>query len=325
MMLNSKALALLTIPIAMLSANPMQAIPERPEPDLLFLENATMKIGVDRSMGASITWLSWETHPENIINIHDPGRLLQQSYYAGESLDRRADGQHEAWSPWPWNPIQGGGVMSWARVTRFEKLQDRQLITETVPKLWDMPDEEAEAIMFQSTEFEPDMPNVVRVRNRFVSNRQENDRWGAAVARHQELPACYYTSAFHNFESYLGNGEWLREHQAPGPPWGQAKPPLNVMACFNDEDQGVAVFSPVADQPWNFGPHEPHTPSAGPTDPPCVHLAPISTVALGPQSTLEYRYWLVVGSKAEITKQIDILLTKYPDEKIILGENTSDP
>ncbi len=67
------------------------AIPERPEPEMLILENEAMKIGIDRSMGASFTWLSWQAHPENIINIHDPGRLIQQSYYAGEKLDRHRD------------------------------------------------------------------------------------------------------------------------------------------------------------------------------------------------------------------------------------------
>lgn len=310
---------LLTLAGAMILAATLQANPERPKPDLLFIENPAMKVGIDRSMGASITWLSWKAHPGNIINIHDPGRLLQQSYYAGKSLDRLADGQHKAWTPWSWNPIQGGGVMSWARVTRFEKIEDRALTAETIPKLWDMPDEEAEAVMFQATEFEPDMPNVVRVHNRLVCKRQQGDRWGAAVPRHQELPACYFTSAFRHFVSYLGDGKWRPEEQPPGPPWGKATPPLKVMACFNDDDQGVAIYSPVADQHWNFGPHRPHTPSAKPEDGPCVHLAPIATVPLGPQSTLEYRYWMVVGTKAEITRQIDALLKKFPVEKLSLS------
>lgn len=317
---HSPIAKLLTLAAALLLAAALQAKPERPKPDILFIENATMKIGIDRSMGASITWLSWKAQPGNIINIHDPGRLLQQSYYAGKSLDRKADGQHKAWSPWTWNPIQGGGVMSWARVTRFEKIQNNKLIAETVPKLWDMPDEEAEAVMFQSTEFEPDMPNVVCVRNRLVCTRKDDDRWGEAVPRHQELPACYFTSAFRHFDSYLGDGKWRRESQPPGPPWGTATPPLNVMACFNDKDQGVAIFSPVANQHWNFGPHRPHTPSAKPEDGPCVHLAPIATVPLGPKSTLEYRYWMVVGTKAEITKQIDSLRGKYPAEKLSLSD-----
>ena len=40
--------------------------------------------------GGSITWLSWPAYPENMINYSDPGRLIQQSYYAGARLDRRA-------------------------------------------------------------------------------------------------------------------------------------------------------------------------------------------------------------------------------------------
>jgi hypothetical protein len=294
------------------------ANPARPKPELLFLENPSMKIGIDRAMGASITWLSWKSQPGNIINIHDPGRLIQQSYYAGKTLDRQADGQHKAWSPWTWNPIQGGGVGSWARVTRFEKVENQMLVSETIPKLWDMPDEEAEAIMFQSTEFEPDMPNVVRVRNRLVCKRKEGDRWGPAVPRHQELPACYFTSAFRHVETYLGNGEWKREHQPPGPPWGKAEPPLRAMACFNDAGQGVAVFSPAADKHWNFGPHRTYTPDAKPTDGPCMHLAPIGTVSLGPTTTLDFRYWMIVGDKAAITRQLDALMRKYPDEKILM-------
>jgi hypothetical protein len=311
---------LIILACATLLATPLPAKPERPKTDLLFIENDSMKIGIDRSMGASITWLSWKDHPKNIINIHDPGRLLQQSYYAGKSLDRMKDGQSKSWSPWTWNPIQGGGIMSWARVTRFEKRDDRRLFAETIPKLWDMPDEEADAVMLQSTEFEPDLLGTVRVWNRLICKRKNGDRWGDPIPRHQELPACYFTSEFRHIESYLGGDKWRREHQPPGPPWGKVTPPLNVMACFNDRDQGVAILSPVADQHWNFGPHGPYKPNASPTDGPCIHLAPIAKVPLGPKSILEYRYWMVVGSKAHVTKTINVLLSKYQKEKISLSE-----
>ncbi len=296
----------------------VHAIPGRPEPEMLFLEDETMKIGIDRSMGASITWLSWREHPDNVVNIHDPGRLIQQSYYAGQLVDRRTDGQHEAWSPWSWNPIQGGGVKSWARVTRFGKTDDGRLVSETVPKLWDMPDEEAAALMAQSTGFEPGVSGVVRVRNRLVSKREPGDRWGGARPRHQELPALYFISAFRHFESYLGDGEWRREKQPPGPPWGRAEPPHNVMGCFNDDGQGIAVFSPAADTHWNFGPHRPYRPDAGPEDGPCVHLAPLATVSLEPEATLGYRYWMVVGTREEVARRIDVLLERYGDERLIL-------
>ena len=302
-------------PLAHLSAKP-----ERPEPDILFLENEVTKVGIDRSMGASITWLSWEGSPGNAINIHDPGRLLQQSYYAGKTLDRQAEGQPKAWSPWSWNPIQGGGVNSWARVTDFRKISASRLYSETVPKLWDMPDEEAEAEMVQDTEFVRGMDNVVMVRNRLTCKREKGDKWGDAVPRHQELPACYFTSRFRNAEMYLGGGKWEAVKQPPGPPWGKAKPPLNVMGCFADDGQGIVVFSPASDVHWNFGPHGKYDPKSKPTDGPCMHLAPIGMAKLGPQSILEYTYWIIVGDKSEIEPRLETLLAKRKDEKLKLTD-----
>ncbi len=294
--------------------------------DLLLLDNGTVKIGINRAMGASITWLSWSAYPKNMINSVDPGRLIQQSYYAGRSLDRQVDGQHKAWSPWSWNPIQGGGVGSWARVTEFKRLDDHTLYSETIPKLWDMPDEEAAALMRQWTAFEPAMPDVVVVRCELICARALDDRWGPARLSDQEVPACYFTRNFSTFKNYLGNGQWRTETQPPGPPWGKAEPPLKAMACFAANGQGVAVFSPTATRAWNFGPHgggNSDDPAAGP----CVHVAPIDRVNLGPQSTYRYRYWLVVGTEAQIAARLDLLWQKYSTERAELTNpaNSADP
>lgn len=284
--------------------------------DVEAIDNGTVRIGVDREKGAAITWLSWRGSPRNAVNIADPGRLIQQSYYAGKSLDRKPDGQHEAWSPWTWNPIQGGGVGSWARVTKLEKTAGR-IASETIPKLWDMPGEEAAAVMRQWTSFEPGMPNVVVVRCEFESRRTENDRWGPAAPRHQELPACYFTRSFSSIKSYLGDGTWREESQPPGPPWGRADPPRKAMACFDAAGQGIAIFSPASTGPWNFGPHgqgDSPDPSAGP----CVHVAPIETVALGPHAALRYRYWLVVGDATAIGRRLDVLWNRFSTERLSL-------
>ncbi len=282
--------------------------------DLLLLDNKTVKIGINRPMGASITWLSWQDYPKNMVNSSDPGRLIQQSYYAGKRLDRKVDGQSKSWSPWTWNPIQGGGVSSWARVNVFKRLDDHTLYAETVPKLWDMPNEEAAALMRQWTRFETDMPNGVVVRCELVCQRSENDRWGPAVLRPQEVPACYFTRNFNKVKSYVGNGQWRVETQPPGPPWGKAYPPRKAMALFNAEGQGVAVFSPIATQHWNFGPHA-HGLSDDSAAGPCMHVAPIDRVHLGPQSTFRYRYWLVVGDEATLAKSLDALWEKYSEER----------
>ncbi len=294
------------------------APPKRPAPEIKTIDNGTVKIGMDKSMGASVTWLSWKNHPENTINIHDPGRLLQQSYYAGKMVERIKDGQSKHWSPWSWNPIQGGGVSSWARVNRFDKTGEERLFAETIPKLWDMADEEAAAVMYQRCDFENGMPNVVVVRNKFISKREKDDIWGnEAVPRHQELPACYFTRQFDDFQIYEGKGNWKKVTQQAGPPWGKVTPELNAMACFNDKGQGIGIFCPVADQHWNFGPVG-NNKKSGPTDPHCVHLAPLATIKLGPETELEYRYWIICGSKEEVAKAFDRLILRYKNEKLTL-------
>lgn len=286
--------------------------------DLLIADNGTVRVGIDRSKGASITWLSWTGYPQNIVNLADPGRLIQQSYYAGLRLDRRTEGQSKAWSPWSWNPIQGGGVGSWARVTEFKRLDGHTLYGETIPKLWDMPNEEAAAVMRQWTGFEPEMSDVVVVRCELVCQRERDDRWGPARLSPQEVPACYFTRNFNVIKSYLGDRQWRVETQPPGPPWGKSDPPLKAMACFNANGQGVAIFSPTATQPWNFGPHgsgASDDPSAGP----CIHVAPIDRINLGPKSEFRYRYWLAVGTEANLAARLDSLSKKHSAEKAELN------
>jgi hypothetical protein len=288
------------------------------------LENGTIRVGIDRQKGGAITWLSWKDYPQNAVNHHDPGRLIQQSYYAGKSLDRTAEGQSKAWSPWTWNPIQGGGVASWARVTELKRLDGPQLYCETIPKLWDMPNAEAQALMRQWTGFESNLTGMVVVRSEFISQREPNDRWGAAVLRPQEVPACYFTRNFSVVKSYLGGGKWREETQPPGPPWGTATPPRKAMALFNPQGQGIAVFSPAATQPWNFGPHaggSSDDPAAGP----CMHVAPIDRASLGPKSVYRYRYWLIVGTEAQLAARLDARWGKYSAESALLSEGAGAP
>jgi hypothetical protein len=290
----------------------------RGKEDLLLTGNGTVTVGIHRAKGAAITWLSWTGYPKNTVNSSDPGRLIQQSYYAGKHLDRQADGQSKSWSPWSWNPIQGGGVASWARVIEFKRLDNNTLYAETVPKLWDMPDEEAAALMRQWTGFEPAMPNVVVVRCELVSKRLDDDRWGPATLSPQEIPACYFTRNFSVVKSYLGDGKWRAESQPPGPPWGKAQPPRKAMALFASNGQGIAVFSPAATQPWNFGPHgggASDDPAAGP----CMHMAPIDRVNLGPKSTYRYRYWLLVGREPQLAACLDRLWKEHSAERAELA------
>jgi hypothetical protein len=314
----AKTSAALSLVWALCLAAPVSARqPQAARDQVVKITNGVVTVGVDRAKGGSITWLAWKGQPRNAVNIADPGRLIQQSYYAGASLDRREDGQHKAWSPWAWNPIQGGGVGSWARVTRLARTKDNRLESETIPKLWDMPDEEAEAVMRQRTGFEPGMRSVIVVECEFESRRTPGDRWGGPKPLHQELPACYFTRAFEHVRSYVGEKQWRDEQQPPGPPWGRADPPRKAMACFNAAGEGIAVFCPASTSRWNFGPHGGGL-STKPDDGPCMHVAPIATVPLGPESSFRFRYWLVVGSTDSVAHDLDALWEKYRDDPFVL-------
>jgi arylsulfatase A-like enzyme len=285
----------------------------------LSIGDGKIKVGIDRDKGGAISWLSSSGYPKNMVNIADPGRLIQQSYYAGQRIDRTADGQRKSWSPWAWNPVQGGGVGAaggsgtWAVATKFERRAET-LYSETVPKLWDMVDEDADALMRQWTALQPQMTGVVVVQCEIETARKPNDRWATALNNPQEIPACYFTRNFSDIRSYLGNGKWKQEIHSPGPPWGKTTPPMKAMALFERGGQGVAIFSPAAKSHWNFGPHaggQSSDPAAGP----CMHIAPIDRAALKHRSTYRYRYWLVVGSEPEIAERLDSLRKLAWNEK----------
>jgi len=273
------------------------------------IDNGTVTVRIDPEKGGAVVWLSWRGHPGNAVNVHDPGRLIQQSYYAGRAVDRRPEGQHAAWSPWPWNPIQAGGVASWARMTRLERMPDGGLVGETAPKLWDMPDEEAAAVIRQVTRLEEGFDNVVGLEGEIECRRHDGDHWGPPVALHQELPACYLTRSFGTVKTYRGDGRWQEEQIPAGAPWGKVKPPRFTLACFDAAGQGVAVLSPTATEAWNVGPHGEGASDDSSADP-CMHVAPIVTASLGPRSVFRFHAWLVVGDERAIATAVDRLAAR---------------
>ncbi|MFT6861991.1 MAG: hypothetical protein ACJAVK_000545 [Akkermansiaceae bacterium] len=186
----------------------------------------------------------------------------------------------------------------------------RALDQKNILKLWDMPDEEASALMKQWTTFEEGFQNVIVVKNEIICRRKPGDAWGPANKSPQEVPALYFTRNFNTFKSHLGDAQWRLKKQPPGPPWGRTTSPKHAMACFEKSGQGIAIFSPSAVS-WNFGPHRSGT-SSDHAAAPCCHIAPVARVNLGPQSTLSYRYWLIIG-----TEKKNLPYSRSPLEKIL--------
>ena len=67
-----------------------------------FLDNGTIRVGVDKSRGACIGFFGETGTERNVLNHYDHGRFIQQSYYGDP------DGSDWNGKPWRYNPIQGG-------------------------------------------------------------------------------------------------------------------------------------------------------------------------------------------------------------------------
>src|SRR4051812_7757792 len=84
---------------------------ERPRPDsserMSHLDNGIIRVGVDLDRGGSIGFLAAVKKGGNVVNVHDLGRWIGQSYYAGPKSFGKA---HPAWKDWPWNPVSAGDV-----------------------------------------------------------------------------------------------------------------------------------------------------------------------------------------------------------------------
>ena len=68
----------------------------------------SIRLKQDLTRGGAICYISLSNEDRNLVNICDEGRYIQQSYYAGRSVNRQDEGQCATWSPWSWNPIQVG-------------------------------------------------------------------------------------------------------------------------------------------------------------------------------------------------------------------------
>ncbi len=271
------------------------------------LNNDTLHLKLDLTRGGAINYISKSGTTRNLVNIHDEGRYIQQSYYAGQTLNRIADGQNPAWSPWSWNPIQVGDSYNNRAEILEQSVDGNTLYVKCIPMLWDMNNEPAEAEMEQWTTL---MGNVVKVHNKLTCHRTDNI-WDEGKANHQELPAVYPISALKNLFSYFGNSPFTGApldnpvvvHLEDGF-WGRYQNDMvteNWMAFVDDNHWGMGVYTPISN---NFLAGMAGQPGFEASDGSTSYIAPVKTETLNKNSVYEYDYWLVIGTLDQIRSEI---------------------
>ncbi|MCK5861662.1 MAG: hypothetical protein KAH38_04200 [Candidatus Hydrogenedentes bacterium] len=262
----------------------------------LSLDNGVIHIGVETDeYGGAISYLSLSGETRNLINNHDRGRQIQQSYYAGQGLDRTAEGQHPSWSPWTWNPIQVGDAYENSSQVMEANKQGNEIYVKTQPLLWDMNNELAEC--YFETWITLDK-STAHVHNKITIFRTD-DLWTTVANRHQEMPALYSIADLHRIFAYEGNDPFtkaaLREITGSQPPswehWGQSLPTEKWAALVDNTLWGIGVYNGDADL---FAGGLNGMPGGGEFDAFAGYITPIGIEALDKDTILEYEYDIIV-------------------------------
>jgi len=268
-------------------------------------DNGTLTLKLDLTRGGAISWLSLSGSSRSVVNIADEGRYIQQSYYAGKSLDRKAEGQAPRWSPWSWNPIQvGDAFRNRAQIIDFKKTGN-ELYVKCIPMQWDMNNKPAEAEMEQWTTLNG---NVLEVRNRLTCHRTDNI-YGDSILCDQELPAVYPVSALQNLYSYQGTAPFTGAPAIRLPVknlssgfWGIYEDlPENWMAFTDDTGWGMAVYNPLCKK---FLAGMSGVPGKEAADGSTSYIAPVKKEVLYKNSVYEYRYYILIGKLEEMRGKI---------------------
>jgi List-Bact-rpt repeat protein len=267
------------------------------------LNNGVIKVGIDATnMGGAITYLSEATSPTNLINIYDRGRAVQQSYYAGAAVDRRAEGQFSpTYSPWPWNPITAGDVYRDSATVIASQITSTTMYVMTRPLLWDMPLEQCECVFETWIALEG---RRVRVHNKLTTTRTDN-RWNV-LSRDQELPAVYPIANLPQVVSYTGSQPFTGEPTSDIPEdttsfWSAWTTLESWGACANASGFGVGVYTPGRTR---FIGGLAGSPSGNSRSSSTCYLSPLEVAPLDKTSTYEYDYWLTVGTIDQIRQEV---------------------
>ena len=268
-----------------------------------FLDNGTVRVGIDLNLGGAITWLS-KSGGENMVNNFDLGRQIQMSHYSGPvpfNVGDKKPSKH--WEHLGWNPIQAGDDFGNGSRTIEHTNKDGRLYTKCIPMQWPLEDVPADCTFETWVQLEE---NVVHLRCRVMMRRKDKTKY---PARLQEMPAMYLNAPYHRLMSYTGakpftNGVLTEIHRPGDKPekWAEWLATERWAALVNDDGQGVGLWNPaclsfIGGFDGKLGPNDPRGNSTG-------YLAPQSLVMLEHDMHHDFHCELIVGTLTEIRDRV---------------------
>ena len=268
-----------------LLALPLSGAEPAAVPKEKFLSNGRVKIGVDLSSGGSVFWFSELPADRNLLNHHDRGRFIQQSYYG------KPDGSVWGDKPWRWNPVQGGDYKGKpARVLETREEQG-SLYVKSIPVNWAGGEDVGDCRMEEWITLDG---KVATIRFRFTYSGKEEH-----PPAHQELPAVFADFALDDLVYYGGDKPWTGaglSKERPGWP-NESRTATEEWAGYVGPDgRGLGVHFPGSPELTTYR----YPGAGGPEGAGCSYFAPVRTMRIEPGFVHDYSIHLTIGTAAEM-------------------------
>lgn len=260
---------------------------DRAAEDWVYIENEVLKVGLLRSHGGALAYLSHRDSDANLLNHYDHGRLVQQSYYGDP------DGSLWVKRPWRFNPVQGGDYKGTASTTVELRSDATSAYVKTIPRHWASGKLLDECLMEQWVELHG---SVLAIRFRFRFNGEKEHQ-----PHHQETPAMFVSPKLKTLVSYEGDQPWANMPLSRRiPKWPNESVSLaeSWAAYVDDDGEGVGVFVPGVRQATCYR----FLAGAGSS---CSYIAPVRTFALKPGLDFSYQAYFTLGAAETIRRRFE--------------------
>ena len=276
-------------------------VQEVPGDKTVSIENDRYMAGVKLDWGGGLCYFcdKQNTAYDNLLNCHDTGRLVQQSFYGPMDIEGYKNGVFMG-STWRYNPVQGGDQYGHtSKLVALEQTKDTIRVV-CRPLDWarkKKPTQTYYTSIYRLTE------NGLEVENTAIDFLLTP--W---MPCSQELPAFYTLSALSTFTFYDGDEPWtdgeLRvekdlEFWAGKPAFALKKGNTENWSSWTDENgYGVGLYSPVAES--LLAGRFKYNGTNKAEDDPTNYVAPLAQTLLSFDEPFTYSYYLTTGTVNEI-------------------------
>ena len=278
-----------------------------------YIEGSRYTLGVELKWGGAVHSLEDKQCPladvTNLVNMHDEGRLIQQSYYGVFYYEETyVEGGYLGTEGVAYNPVQGGDVKGRdSRIIDFV-IEDNYIYVKAQPLDWPLSNSLTPSYMENKYVMEND---YIYVYNRFI----DFSGW-EHPALNQELPAVYTVNVLDTFVWYNGDKPWTGDELSFITDWSRVDPSTNKAshvlkysktntenwcALLNGDTQyGVGIYVPNTDKILAMRYLSGQKGSNQGKGNPCSYMCPIDLIQMKSYQPIEYSYLLTAGSLDEI-------------------------